>query len=454
MFSQLFNISFVKTHDGSIEKQKVVPFQSFPNGVQIPNKLQKLEDDMWGLCWQGISIKYSEWYPDIAEKHISWMKTIGGERMQLGKEGERIDTMFFSTSNFTKKLREYGGKYATIQTNQGKIQGIAFPKNKIKPSITQFLKGIEGRDGGSYGFLDSGWQLKRFGDHIIVFPNQYDNLNEPIHVKVTSVDISDQEVSFVSQKTVVIAPGIKTLYEIYDDILGEVPAFLQKGLNVLLFNYRGYGQSEGLPSEKAIDHDLEMIMQYLNEQKEVEDHDLILKGVCLGGGPISRVALKHPKATIMLDQTFADIDTFVDIVVKKNLDTLISIQGEKKQLVAKVIATIGRQIVPPYKNNENISKMKNNLCLMINHNDELIPQLGNSGSDSDENAKNIAALPDNEGQKIAIISLDGIGHAEGWYKNRHGEIAKKNPGRFQMHDFLNSLGFGHDLNMPLEKEAC
>lgn len=437
------------------KQAKPVPFQAPSTEVRNPGKLQELKEKVMSLIWQGISIKNATWYPAVAEKHFAWMESIGGERMMLGGEGEKIDTMFFSTEDFVKRLKESGGKYATIKTDEEEhIHGFVFKKEEMAEHfIGKTLKGIEGRDQENYGFLDTGWEVQSFDNEVIVFPKQFNKEGE-VTVHINSIEVLDQEPAFSTKNTVVISPGLLTLYEVYDDILGEVPAFLQQGINVVLFNYRGYGQSEGLPSEKAVDHDLELILQYLKEQKGITDENLILKGTCLGGGPVSRAALNHPQAKVILDQTFANTDTFIDTLVKKELSSLIPTDdlGDKKEYVERTIGAIGRQVFPHYNNYEKISNMKNELCLVINNSDELIPQMGKSGPDYDENKQNIASLPENLGQNVSIVFLESVRHAEGWYKNST-KNSVTNQGLSQMHDFLDKVGFSHDITAPTDSSS-
>jgi fermentation-respiration switch protein FrsA (DUF1100 family) len=48
--------------------------------------------------------------------------------------------------------------------------------------------------------------------------------------------------------------------------LGSLLIFHRLGLNTLIFDYRGYGQSQGTPSEPGLYRDAEAMLRYLTEQ--------------------------------------------------------------------------------------------------------------------------------------------------------------------------------------------
>jgi pimeloyl-ACP methyl ester carboxylesterase len=65
------------------------------------------------------------------------------------------------------------------------------------------------------------------------------------------------------------------------------------GLNVLIFDYRGYGRSEGSPSEKGTYLDAEAAWNYLVDEKEIAPQQIIVWGRSLGGAIAARTAAHH-----------------------------------------------------------------------------------------------------------------------------------------------------------------
>ena len=75
------------------------------------------------------------------------------------------------------------------------------------------------------------------------------------------------------------------------------------GHNVMTFNYRGFGKSEGEASEKGLYKDGEAAYQYLvNETKSPKD--IVVYGYSLGGGVASDIAARH-QVDVILDRTFS-----------------------------------------------------------------------------------------------------------------------------------------------------
>src|SRR5262245_43712722 len=83
-------------------------------------------------------------------------------------------------------------------------------------------------------------------------------------------------------------------------------ALLSTGANVLLFDYRGYGRSEGSPSEQGTYLDAEAAYDWL-QAKGFLNEGIIAFGESLGGGVVSDLALRKGTAGIILQSTFTSI---------------------------------------------------------------------------------------------------------------------------------------------------
>ena len=85
------------------------------------------------------------------------------------------------------------------------------------------------------------------------------------------------------------------------DRIGEFKKFIQAGFNVLLFDYRGYGESTGSPSADGIKKDALAVYQFLLEQG-LEWHTLVPYGRSLGSGPAAYLANKMDVGGLILVQ--------------------------------------------------------------------------------------------------------------------------------------------------------
>ena len=63
----------------------------------------------------------------------------------------------------------------------------------------------------------------------------------------------------------------------------SVLIFNRLGLNVLIVDYRGYGQSSGKPGEKGTYRDARASWKYLVEQRGISSKDIVIFGRSLGG---------------------------------------------------------------------------------------------------------------------------------------------------------------------------
>jgi len=80
--------------------------------------------------------------------------------------------------------------------------------------------------------------------------------------------------------------------------------FLDKGINVFTWNYRGYGRSTGTPRPNCFAEDIEMVYKHLRTTLGLSGK-LGVYGRSLGGIPSSILAPKVDMAVI--DRTFATI---------------------------------------------------------------------------------------------------------------------------------------------------
>jgi len=85
--------------------------------------------------------------------------------------------------------------------------------------------------------------------------------------------------------------------------------FLDLGLDVLLFDYRGYGRSEGRPSEKGIHLDTAAAWDWLTRERGVPPAEVVVAGRSLGGAPAARLAATAapPPRALILESVFSSI---------------------------------------------------------------------------------------------------------------------------------------------------
>lgn len=73
------------------------------------------------------------------------------------------------------------------------------------------------------------------------------------------------------------------------------------GVTILLFDYRGYGRSEGAPSEEGTYRDAEAALAYLRSRPEVDPERIVYNGHSLGAPIAAELAARHPPYALVLE---------------------------------------------------------------------------------------------------------------------------------------------------------
>lgn len=79
------------------------------------------------------------------------------------------------------------------------------------------------------------------------------------------------------------------------------------GLSVLIFDYRGYGRSEGAPSIKGILEDGRAAQQWLRRRENIDVNDIVLLGRSLGSSVMVYLAAEHGARALILEGAFSSM---------------------------------------------------------------------------------------------------------------------------------------------------
>jgi fermentation-respiration switch protein FrsA (DUF1100 family) len=84
-------------------------------------------------------------------------------------------------------------------------------------------------------------------------------------------------------------------------------ALRARGAAVLLFDYRGYGENLGSPSEDGLAEDARAARRYLLGRHDVGASRLVYFGESLGSGVAIGLALEHPPAALIVRSPFTSL---------------------------------------------------------------------------------------------------------------------------------------------------
>lgn len=79
------------------------------------------------------------------------------------------------------------------------------------------------------------------------------------------------------------------------------------GVSVLIFDYRGYGRSEGKPNEPGILADARAARAWLAQRAGIAEKNVVLMGRSLGGAVAVHLAAQHGARALVLESTFTSV---------------------------------------------------------------------------------------------------------------------------------------------------
>jgi fermentation-respiration switch protein FrsA (DUF1100 family) len=135
-----------------------------------------------------------------------------------------------------------------------------------------------------------------------------------------------------------------------EDLGNVVPSmmqFFELGYSVLMYDYRGYGTSEGSPSTRHAKEDVTAAYRWLVEVKGVDPRRIISHGRSLGGGVAVWLAAHHEVGGLITEISFASairVKTRWKILPWDRFDSLRSIRRVRCPVL--VIHATDDEVIP------------------------------------------------------------------------------------------------------------
>jgi uncharacterized protein len=89
--------------------------------------------------------------------------------------------------------------------------------------------------------------------------------------------------------------------------LDSLQIFHDLGLEVLIFDYRGYGQSTGSPSEKGLYRDARAAWDWMVDEQGLPAERIVLFGRSMGGAVAAHLAEQVDAAGLIIESTFTSV---------------------------------------------------------------------------------------------------------------------------------------------------
>ncbi len=131
------------------------------------------------------------------------------------------------------------------------------------------------------------------------------------------------------------------------------------GLDVFIFDYRGYGKSGGRPSEKGFYRDVSAAYEYLIYEKKISPDRIVLYGESLGGAVAIDLAARARVKALITESTFSSTKDVARVIypyfpvflISSKFDSLDKIKNIK---VPKLIIHSQNDEIVPFAQSEKL----------------------------------------------------------------------------------------------------
>jgi fermentation-respiration switch protein FrsA (DUF1100 family) len=98
--------------------------------------------------------------------------------------------------------------------------------------------------------------------------------------------------------------------ELIDHQQSLAERYHDRGISILLAELRGYGRSQGSPSQRTLTEDAVTFYDWLAARPEVDKSKIIIHGRSIGTGVAAQLAALRPPAALILESPFISIASF------------------------------------------------------------------------------------------------------------------------------------------------
>ncbi len=183
------------------------------------------------------------------------------------------------------------------------------------------------------------------------------------------------------------------------------------GVHQFIFDYRGYGRSEGKPSEQGTYLDARAALHYLEQRPDVDPNQIVFFGHSLGAAVAIELAVSHPPAGMALIAPFSSIRDMAKLALPLPLAGWI-VRNHYNSLAA-------------------IPKVRAPLIILHGELDEIVPHSQGIKLYQAANApKRFVTLPDASHNNAHHVAADVMSHALLEFRNDLA-AGNLNPARFR-----------------------
>ena len=363
--------------DCSVLKQKKYTFNLYDYAVKnnIPASLNKLmfpgHDKPYIPPHQQIYIdnfSHSE-INKLNQFQLNLLKVIGGEKIFLeNPDGEKIFSMFISNKMFITHLSQILSEVDLVDVFPI-VKMVDNIRTEREIRIYKDLNSSEIRALIALGILKK-MNKETFAPFYNCLDDKYKkkfNLlkEETFLVLLRPLQCQYSPSTDSASSTAIVCEGIGVWASAYTQLAARL---LMHGMDVALFNNRGFESSEGFPTDKKIAQDLETVFAYAKYKNPKLTHKDILLYASSGGlGTASQFASTHDHVDLVIDRSFASFSQLARHMVS---DEDSSLSGQIKGKLAQ----LGVSLFYTSNHAKNVQNMTGNVFIVTDSKDQLVPE--------------------------------------------------------------------------------
>ena len=189
-------------------------------------------------------------------------------------------------------------------------------------------------------------------------------------------------------QTVMVCPGNSANISVF---FQYAQILVKGGYNVLLFDYQGFGKSDGIPSFTSLKGDVTAAYEFLVNTREIAPENIGVFGISLGSTLSLYLAANKPIAALALEDVFVPND-----MIERYLEN-----EKPSAFMQSMIRTAGKSVLPQVDPIANVGRLENcPLLLLHGENDWLLPPVGSN---------RVFSAAKKETARLWIMK--GVGHA-------------------------------------------
>lgn len=171
-------------------------------------------------------------------------------------------------------------------------------------------------------------------DHIsLAYEDLYLTTSDGVKINAWLVKAGNRRDRSLQPSTIIFAHGnAGTMSE----RVMKIKFFHEVGLNVLIFDYRGYGKSQGHPSEAGVYQDAQAVYDYLQTRTDIDRNRLIAYGASLGGVVAVDLACKRKVAGLIVESSITSAHDMVRCLYPSLPSWMLTLKFDSVSKIGKI----------------------------------------------------------------------------------------------------------------------